>query len=339
MFRVAIVGAGTLKGRELKDVLSDRNFPAQDIRLLDDDEALGQLEAVGEEPTFIQSVLPEHLENVDFTFFAADETFTRNTWPMARKTGSDIIDLSYGLENEKGVLLRAPWVERELGLGSRVDFTPVPVTIAHPAAVVLALLMLRAHKVGSIARAVATVFQPASEHGKRGMDELHEQTVNLLSFQQLPKAVFDGQVAFNLIDRYGEKSLPSLNSAESRIQQHFHRLVGDRLAVPSLMLLQAPIFHGHAFSLYLELEQAAQTEELTAALSGDHVELLQSADESPSNVNAAGQEQIQVFARRDSQQPNGFWLWAASDNLRIAALTAVECAESMIAARPRGTVQ
>jgi aspartate-semialdehyde dehydrogenase len=339
MFRVAIVGAGTLKGRELKDVLSDRNFPATDIRLLDDDESLGQLEAVGEEPTFIQSVLPEHMENVDFTFFAGDETFTRNTWPMARKAGSDIIDLSYGLENEKGVLLRAPWVERELGLGPRADFTPVPVAIAHPAAVVLALLMLRAQKVGKIARAVATVFQPASEYGKRGMDELHEQTVNLLSFQQLPKAVFDGQVAFNLIDRYGEKAVSSLNSAESRIQQHFHKLVGERLAVPSLMLLQAPIFHGHAFSLYLELEQAAQTEELTAALSGEHVDLLQSADESPSNVNAAGQEQVQVFARRDSQRPTGFWLWAASDNLRIASLTAVECAESMIAARPRGTVQ
>src|ERR1035438_8805022 len=336
MFRVAIVGAGALKGRELKDVLGDRNFPAQDIRLLDDNELLGQLEAIGEEPTFIQGVLPEHLENVDFTFFAADETFTRNIWPMARKAGSDIIDLSYGLENEEGVLLRAPWVERELGLSPRVDFTPAPVTIAHPAAVVLALLMLRAQKVGSIARAVATVFQPASEHGKRGMDELHEQTVNLLSFQQLPKAVFDGQVAFNLIDRYGEKSLASLNSAESRIQQHFHKLVGERLAVPSLMLLQAPVFHGQAFSLYLELEQAVQTEELTAALSGEHVDLLQSADESPSNVNAAGQEQIQVFARRDAQQPAGFWLWAAADNLRIAALTAVECAESMIAARPRG---
>ena len=115
---------------------------------------------------------------------------------------------------------------------------------------VLALLLLRAQKVGKIARAVATVFEPASEHGKRGMDELHEQTVNLLSFQQLPEAVFDAQVAFNLIDRYGEKSLSSLNSEESRIQQHFHKLVGDRLAVPSLMLLQAPIFHGHAFSLY-----------------------------------------------------------------------------------------
>ncbi len=105
------------------------------------------------------------------------------------------------------------------------------------------------------------------------------------------------------------------------------------------MLLQAPIFHGHAFSLYIELEQPAQIEELTAALSGEHVDVLQGGEESPSNVNAAGQEQIQVFARRDSQNEKGFWVWAASDNLRIAALTAAECAESMIAARPRGTVQ
>ncbi len=339
LFRVAIVGAATLKGRELKDVLSDRNFPAQDVRLLDDEESLGQLEAVGEEPTFIQSVLPEHLENVDFTFFTADETFTRNTWQMARKAGSDIIDLSYGLEGQNGVLLRAPWVERELGAAPKLDFIEVPVTIAHPAAVVLALLLLRAQKVGTIARAVATAFEPASEHGRRGMDELHEQTVNLLSFQQLPKTVFDAQVAFNLLDRYGEKSLPTLASVEDRIRRHFQSIVRGKLPVPSLMLLQAPIFHGHAFSLYIELDNPAQIAELIAALSGEHVDVLQGADESPSNVNAAGQEQIQVFVRSDPQNPKGFWLWTASDNLRIAALSAVECAENMIASRPRGTVQ
>ena len=339
MFRVAIVGAASLKGRELKDVLSDRNFPAQNVRLLDDDESLGQLEAVGEEPTFIQSMLPEHLERMDFTFFASDETFTRNTWQMARKAGSDIIDLSYALENEKGVLLRSPWIEHELNVPPKIDFAVVPVSIAHPAAVVLALLMLRVKKASAVTRAVATAFEPASEHGKRGMDELHEQTVNLLSFQQLPKVVFDSQVAFNLLDRYGGRSLPSLGSVENRIQSHFRRLTEGRVIVPSLMLLQAPIFHGHAFSLYLELEQAAQIEELTAALSGEHVDVLQGGEESPSNVNAAGQEQIQVFARPDSQNAKGFWIWAASDNLRIAALTAAECAESMIAARPRGTVQ
>ena len=339
LFRVAIVGAASLKGRELKDVLSDRNFPAQNIRLLDDEDSLGQLEAVGEEPTFIQSVLPEHLENVDFTFFASEGSFTRNTWEMARKGGSDIVDLSYGLEGQEGVLLRAPWVERELGAAPKMDFIEAPVTVAHPAAVVLALLLLRAQKVGKLVRAIVTVLEPASEHGRRGMDELHEQTINLLSFQQLPKSVFDAQVAFNLLDRYGEKSLPALSSVESRIQRHFQGIVQGKLAVPSLMLLQAPIFHGHAFSLYLELEDPAQVEEVTAAISGEHVDVLQGAEESPSNVNAAGQEQIQVFVRADAQNPKGFWLWAASDNLRIAALSAVECAENMIASRPRGTVQ
>ena len=203
LFRVAIVGAATLKGRELKEVLSDRNFPATDIRLLDDEESLGQLQAVGEEPTFIQSVLPEHLENVDFTFFAADENFTRETWQMARKAGSDIIDLSYALEDRPDAPLRAPWIERELGVdpqGRLQRSSGSRLRIRH--AVVLALLLLRAQKIGKIARAIATLFEPASEHGRRGMDELHEQTVNLLSFQQLPKGVFDTQVAFNLLDRY-----------------------------------------------------------------------------------------------------------------------------------------
>ncbi len=339
MFRVAIIGAATLKGRELKEVLSDRNFPSTDIRLLDDEESLGQLQAVGEEPTFIQSVLPEHLENIDFTFFASDEGFTRNTWKMSRDAGSDIIDLSYGLEKEPGVLLRAPWVERELGATPKIDFSDAPVVVAHPAAIVLALLLLRVQKVGKLARSIATVLEPASEHGRRGMDELHEQTVNLLSFQQLPKGVFDAQVAFNIVDRYGEKSMPALSTVEERIQRHFRGIVQGKLNVPSLMLLQAPIFHGHAFSLYIELDTAAQNEELIAAVSGEHVDVLQGAEESPSNVNAAGQEQIQVFVRRDVQNANAFWLWAATDNLRISALSAVECAESMIASRPRGKVQ
>ncbi len=339
LFRVAIVGAASLKGRELKDVLSERNFPAHDIRLLDDDESLGQLEAVGDEPSFIQSVLPEHMENVDFTFFASEENFTRGTWSMAKKAGSDIIDLSYGLAGQSGVELRAPWIEREIGIVSHVDLAGTPVRIAHPAAMVLALLLLRAAKVAKVSRAIATVFEPASERGKRGMDELHEQTVNLLSFQQLPKSVFDSQVAFNMIDRYGSNAAPSLETIQKRIQSDFRSIVHGKAAVPSLMLLQAPIFHGHAFSLYIELGRTANVEELTGALAGEHVDIAPGGEDSPSNVNAAGQESIQVIVRKDSERDNGFWIWVASDNLRAAAVAAVECAESLIPGRPRGTVQ
>jgi aspartate-semialdehyde dehydrogenase len=339
LFRVAIIGAASLKGRELKDVLTERNFPSHDIRLLDDDESLGQLEAVGDEPTFIQSVLPEHMDNVDFTFFASDAQFTRNTWNYAKKAGSDIIDLSYGLEGQDGVVLRAPWIEREIGKVPRVDLGTAPVRVAHPASMVLALLLLRAGKAGKVTRAIVTVFEPASERGKRGMDELHEQTVNLLSFQQLPKNVFDSQLAFNMIDRYGEKASPSLESVEKRIQSDFRSIVDGKADVPSLMLVQAPIFHGHAFSLYIELDRPLQAEALSVALAGDHVEISQGVEDSPNNVNAAGQEKIQVAVRPDASGENGLWVWAAADNLRIQAVAAVECAESLIPGRPRGTVQ
>ncbi len=338
-FRVAVVGAATLKGRELKDVLSERNFPARDTRLLDDEESLGQVDAVGDEPTFIQSVLPEHLENVDFTFFASDESYTHSNWQMARKAGSDIIDLSYALDGEPGAVLRAPWVERELGETPKIDFGGAPVTIAHPAAMVLAVLLLRLQKAAGVEHSVVTIFEPASEHGRRGMDELHEQTVNLLSFQQLPRTVFDTQVAFNLVDRYGEKSLPTLASVETRIARHFRSIVDGRVSVPSLMLLQAPIFHGHAFSIYIETERSMKLDDLAAAVAGEHVEIAQGFEDSPSNVNAAGQEQIEVVLRQDPEHANGVWLWAAADNLRIAAIAAVECAEGLIAGRPRGTVQ
>ena len=339
LFRVAIIGAGTLKGRELKDVLNERNFPAHDIRLLDDDETLGQLDAIGDEPTFIQSVLPEHMEHVDFAFFASDDKFTRHAWGMAKKAGSDIIDLSRGLEGQAGLVLRAPWIERELGSVTRVDLVGAPVQVAHPASMVLALLLLRAGKAGTLTRSMATVFEPASERGKPGMDELHEQTINLLSFQQMPKTVFDTQLAFNLIDRYGAKSAASLDAIERHIQGDFQQIVQGKADVPSLMLLQAPIFHGHAFSLYIELERAASLEEMKAALSGDHVDVWHGEDDAPSNVNAAGQERIQVLVRRDAMRDNGFWIWAASDNLRVMAVAAVKCAESLVPGRPRGTVQ
>src|SRR5215469_5477622 len=115
VFRVAIVGAATLKGKELKEVLEERNFPAVDVRLLDDNESLGQLEQVQDEISFVQPVTPDQLENVDFTFFASEADFTRANWKLARQAGSAIVDLSYALESDASVPVRAPWIERELG--------------------------------------------------------------------------------------------------------------------------------------------------------------------------------------------------------------------------------
>jgi aspartate-semialdehyde dehydrogenase len=316
-YRLAIVGAGSLKGKEVAEVLNDRNFPSIDVKLLDDEEALGKLETVGDEVTFIQNVRTEQFQNIDFTFFASDPESTRKNWKTARDAGSAIIDLSSALEDEPDATVRSPWIERQLGQPLIPQLQPGPAVAAHPAAVVLALLLLRAQKAAPVKRAVATVFEPASEHGQKGMDELHEQTVNLLSFQQLP----------------------SLATVESRVLKHFKKIVGKDALLPSLLLVQAPIFHGHAFAIHVELGQVADIESISRALAGEHVKLTLGAEDAPSNVNAAGQVDIQMSIAADASQPNGFWLWAASDNLRIAAATAVECAETMAATRPRGKIQ
>ena len=100
LYRLAIVGAGTLKGKEIAEVLGDRNFPSSDIKLLDDNDSLGQLESVGDEVSFIQSVRSEQFDKVDFTFFASDQECTRQNWRKAQNAGSSIVDLSYALEDE-----------------------------------------------------------------------------------------------------------------------------------------------------------------------------------------------------------------------------------------------
>jgi aspartate-semialdehyde dehydrogenase len=340
LYRAAIVGAATLKGKEVAEMLNERNFPAADIRLLDDDESIGQLEATGDEINFIQSVRTEQFTHVDFTFFAADAECTRQNWKRARDAGSAILDLSGALEEEPGAVVRSLWTERERKQMWQPELAPAPCIVAHPAAVTLALLLLRASKAGAIRSAAATVFEPASEQGQKGMDELHQQTVNLLSFQPLPKDVFDEQVAFNMLARYGQNSKLSMDSLEARVRRHYLKIAGDQAAQPAILVLQPPVFHGHSVAVYLEMAQAIDQEQFSQALAGDHVTIAAAEDDAqPTNVNTAGQGNILVSIRKDAARPNGVWIWAAGDNLRIAATTAVECAESMIATRPLGKIQ
>ncbi len=352
LYRVAIVGAASLKGKEIAEILRERNFPAVDVRLLDDDESLGQLEAAGDEMSFIQSVRSEQFERVDFTFFASDPRSTRHNWKAASELGNTIMDLSFALEDEAGVSIRSPWIERQTGQPVAPELQPGPVVVAHPAATVLALLALRIEKsgakAGKIERMIATVLEPASENGQKGMDELHEQTVNLLSFQELPKNVFDIQIAFNMVARYGQRSDLSLEAVSQRIRKHYRQIARRGAPEPALQVLQAPVFHGHGFSLYLEMEKPVAIAELSQALAGEHVVVSGSptavpaavpAEDAPTSVSAAGQGDILVSLTADASHQNGVWLWATTDNLRIAALTAVECAETMTASRPRGQIQ
>ncbi len=340
MYKIAIVGASTLIGRELKDALAESALAAADFVLLDE-EAQGQLDQVGDEATFIQAVHNEAFEHADFTFFCGAEEMTRKYWRQALSAGSTVLDLSAALDREAGVLVRAPWLGEE---AAAVDlFTPAVVP-AHPAAVALALLMERAQLAAPVRFAAATVIEPASEFGRAAMDELHQQTVSLLSFQGLPRAVYDAQVAYNLLSGLGEDASISLSAAEDRIRRHYDVLTAGRGPALAMQVIHAPVFHGQAFSIAVELERPVETDALEKVLGGGHVELVLEDTDSPSNLAATGQNNVLVRLRpekmpRGRDEATRLWLWAASDNLRLCAQNAVQCALDLRRLRPHGKVQ
>lgn len=341
-YKIAVVGAATLRGKELTEALSDSPFAGADFLLMDDESQIGQLDTVGDEVTFIQRIEPGSFERVDFVFFAGSPDVTLKHWENAHRAGASIIDLTAALEGQPGVLVRAPWVQDELTSGKSPDLQTPAVVPAHPVSVALAILLMRMQELGTVSAASATVLEPASEYGRAALDELHQQTVSLLSFQSLPKDVYDTQVAFNAIPAFGESAKFNLASSEGRIRQHYELLSNGQLPEAAIQLVHAPVFHGHNISLSVKLDEPVILEHAEAALSGDHVDILVGDADPPTNLSTAGQPDVLLRVRtQDSTETEtgSFWIWAGFDNLKLYALNAIACAAELKRLRPQGKVQ
>ena len=339
MYRIGVVGAGSLVGKELADELHESLLAASDFVLLDDEDVTGQVASVGDEAVFIQRIEPGSFDRMDFVFFAGSAASTKKYIGAARSSGASLIDLSGALEPEKGVLVRAPWVEPGDQKAAGPNLGTPAVVAAHPAAVMLALVAGRIHAVTQIRSLAATVVEPASQQGREAMDELHQQTVNLLSFQNLPKDQYDAQVAFNILPSLGDEAKVNLLSTEELINRHYQLIGAGKLPVLDLELVQAPVFHGYVASLLVELQAASTVEVLERALAGESVDIVADDSDPPSNLSAAGQEDIMVRVRSAGVSGTRFWVWLAADNLKLSALNAIACANELRRLRPRGKVQ
>lgn len=371
--RIALMGAGTLLGKALSDELASSAFASADIRLLDDDEEVqGKLAAVDDEITLIQRVEPDSLDGCDFVFFACDPATTKKHLRQALKAGACIVDLSGELEKAPGVLVRAPWIpERPANAspGARgAAKTPTPdldtraVVSAHPVAVLLAMLAARTQKVGPLHGLWATLLQPASEYGHAALEELHQQTANLLSFQPLPTEVFGGQTAFALAVSFDAAGQTALSTAADRIRRHYAKISSVPASSLALQVIQVPVFHGYALSVSVEFPHPVAAGALAKALAGSHVRIVTDATAFPGNVQAVEEQDAQILVRpvfppsefdptsaeeskdssaeqRVSSETNRFWLWIVADNLKLAAQNAIACAVELNRLRPRGKVQ
>lgn len=311
--RAAVVGASSLLGKELAEQMADATEQVWDVTLLDTEEASGKIAAAGEQALLVQPLAPGAFERMDAVFFAGDGEAARTHWKEAQSSGAVVVDLTGAL--------RQDGVARVLAPAAVAGETRV-VTPVHPAALMLAGVALSLRKFGGV-RLVATVLAPASEWGKAGVDELQRQTVGLLSFQSVPKELFDEQVAFNLTPRFGQEAGVSLEELAATIERDFLLLAaGCELTV---QVVQAPVFHGYAISAFVAAPEQIPADEMQSAFSGSFVQLT-AEGEAPSNVSVAGEKGI--FARM-KQSAGGYWFWLAADNVALLAQTAIASAREL----------
>ncbi|MGH9738097.1 MAG: Asd/ArgC dimerization domain-containing protein [Candidatus Acidiferrales bacterium] len=333
-YRVAIVGASSLLGKELKRALDDRHFPAVDIALLDASVVAGTLTEAGGEPTIIRSVEEDSFEGVSFAFFAGSAAETEQNWRAAQRAGATVIDLT-GCTSISPAYASIPSLNSQLPHPSSTA-SERKIVVASPSAPAIIACTLAAGLTDfQPQRIIALLFPPVSERDQAGIEELESQTTNLLAFRAIGGPVFDAQVAFNLLARYGQASKPAMADVRAAIARDVASYLAGRIAAPAIQLLQAPVFYGYAFAAYADLGADAAkdlSDAIAASFASLGAKIAAEDDPSPDNVSVAGESEIH-FGRvsADPNIPGGVWIWGVADHLRLAATNAVRVAEELIA--------
>ena len=330
---VALVGSDSLLGREVRDIVATSELGIALNLIGAEEEEVGKLTRVGDEPSLVIELSAESLAEARVIVLAAGPAASRKALEFAGDPpDAAIVDLTFAAEERPEARLRAPIVESDSSDAADAAYH----VIAHPAAIALAMFLRRLQIDHPIRRSIIHVFVPASEHGTPAVQELQEQTVNLLSFKSLPKTIFDAQLSFNLLARYGDEAPTTLEETELRVERHLATLLdlpgdGEGAPMPSLRVIQAPVFHGYSFSAWVEFEDAPDPETLEASLSIQAIDVRGSDLEPPNNVGVAGMGGISVGAiLPDRNAADACWFWLAVDNLRLAAENAVAVVQQLV---------
>jgi aspartate-semialdehyde dehydrogenase len=328
--RIAIAGATSLSGKQLIEAVGNSNLAAAELRLLDEEFAAGTLTEAGGEPALVKTVDEESFSGARFVFFTGSAAFATRHAEEALAAGSTVIDLSGGLAARPNARFWIPSLDTVLAPPFRANGAAQAGGVyVSPSAPAQTAISLAAALRGLDGRLGSIVFlQPVSELGSAGIEELESQTVKLLSFQPIGREVFDAQVAFNLMDRYGPQSKERLSAARERLARDVARYLTGRVPVPGVTLVQAPVFYSHTFMAYAELDSA---DSFVERMEVAGLNVVGEGESSPTNVSVAG-ESRPVLGRpdRDLNAERGWWIWGAADNLSVAASNAIAIAENVL---------
>ncbi len=325
--RIVIAGASSLLGVELRSLLEESRFAGAEFRLVDEEIAAGILTEAGGEPALIRPVEEGTFNHAGKVFFTGSAEFTRANLGAARAANARVIDLSGATAGGPETISWFPKLDalhgRKFPKGAGVYAIP------SAAATAAASLALGLFKIG-VSRLVMNCFQAVSEAGRAGVEELESQTGQLLSFQGMGQPVFDTQVAFNLLDRFGPGSKQKLNAARERLRAETEACVGQKSVLPALQLIHAPVFYGSAFTAFGELVPGTKFEQILAVCEDAGFVIPSDGEPGPSNVTAAGEKVAQLGKpAEDPSRPGAWWFWGAADNIRLPAANAVKLAEML----------
>src|SRR5579875_4409 len=333
-YRVAIVGATGLVGREFLKVLAQRQFPVADLKLLASDRSAGaRLEFQGTALP-VEEATPQAFRGIDYALFSAGAEVSRQLAPAAAAAGAVVIDNSAAWRMEPTVPLVVPEV-------NPADAFQHQGIIANPncSTIQMVVVLWPLHQASPLRRVIVDTYQSVSGTGSAAIDELTAQTRAVLDGQPATPRVYPHPIAFNVLPHIDVFLDNGYTKEEWKMVQESRKIMHLPDLPISATTVRVPVYVGHAEAVHVEFAQPLAPEQARAILArapGVVVQDAPQAAEYPLPLAAAGRDEVFVGRiRRDASQRCGLALWIVADNVRKgAALNAVQIAELLVRGAP-----
>ncbi|MFZ5876299.1 MAG: aspartate-semialdehyde dehydrogenase [Nitrospirota bacterium] len=331
-YTVAVIGATGAVGKESLEILEERKFPLDGLRLFASKRSAGaRLTCQGRDWTVEELTPASDFTGVDFAFISATDAISREWAPRLGEAGVVAIDDSAVFRMDPAVPLVVPEVNASALKGASRRIVAIPNCTTTP--LVMALKPL--HDAATIKRVVVTTFQSVSGTGAAAMAELAKQTQAVLSFHEVKAEVYPYQIAFNLLPQIGSFGDGGECSEEIKIVREMQKILDEPAMRITATTVRVPVMRCHSEAVNVEFSRALAPNDARALLSempgvvvfDDPARKLY-----PMPLDVSGKDEVYVGRiREDLSVPNGLNLWVVSDNLRKgAALNAVQIAEALI---------
>jgi len=329
-YKVAIVGATGLVGREFIKTLKQRNFPAASIKLFASDRLSGRKLAVGNDEVEVKETTVESFEAIDIALFSAGAEVSRHFSPIAAQSGAVVIDNSSAFRQVPTVPLVVPEVNPE-------DIKWHKGIIANPncSTIQMVTALYPMHKVNPIKRIIVDTYQAVSGTGSAAVEELLTQTKLVLDGQTTVPHIYPHQIAFNMLPEIDVFLDNGYTKEEWKMVEETRKIMhADDMAI-SATCVRVPVLTGHSEAVHVEFSRPISPEDAYRVLSqAPGIKVLDDPTISlyPQPWSAAGTDEVFVGRiRQDASSKNGLAMWIVADNLRKgAALNAVQIAEEII---------